>query len=225
MLDSVDNIQNNQDNPDLNAAGGNQQFLREWDQYQEQWLASADYSKRKPILLPISVDIDQGVIARDRLKASTIARLQPMMQGINGSIDNAVDAYLDYFDSIDNARSFAESSTLPTPLDLQIKTRVFHVFYLPRKNWTFTNSIQFSVSNMNQADFGSAFKVMGTFDDGHGLIVLNKNWEPTGRNPITAKYNLHVSIAQVIDGQNMNTDIIIDPGVGSDGPRGGGTGD
>ena len=101
MLDSVDNNQNIQGDPDLSGAGGNQQFLREWDQYQDHWLASAEYSKRKPILLPISVDIDQGVIARDRLKASTIARLQPMMQGINGSIDNAVDAYLDYFDSID----------------------------------------------------------------------------------------------------------------------------
>ena len=224
MLDSVDNNQNSQGDPDLSGAGGNQQFLREWDQYQDHWLASAEYSERQPILLPITVDIDEGVIARDRLKASKITPLQPMMQGINGSIDNAVDAYLDYFDSIDNARSFAESSTLPTPLDLQIKTRVFHVFYLPRKNWTFTDSIQFSVSNMNQADFGSAFKVMGTFDDGHGLIVLNKNWEPKDRNPITAKYNLHVSIAQVIDGQNMNTDIIIDPGVGANGSGGGGTG-
>lgn len=218
MLDSVDNNQNSQGDPDLSGAGGNQQFLREWDQYQDHWLASAEYSERQPILLPITVDIDEGVIARDRLKASKITPLQPMMQGINGSIDNAVDAYLDYFDSIDNARSFAESSTLPTPLDLQIKTRVFHVFYLPRKNWTFTDSIQFSVSNMNQADFGNAFKVMGTFDDGHGLIVLNKNWKDA---PVSAKYNLHVSIFQQIDGVDMKTDIIIDPGVGNSGAGGG----
>ena len=220
MLDSVDNNQNSQGDPDLSGAGGNQQFLREWDQYQDQWLASAEYSERQPILLPISVDIDEGVIARDRLKASKIDDLKPEMNKFGKNVRDAIDLYLDYFNRVDNVRSFAESSTLPTPLDLQIKTRVFHVFYLPRKNWTFTDSIQFSVSNMNQADFGSAFKVMGTFDDGHGLIVLNKNWQPKDRDPITAKYNLHVSIAQVIDGQNMNTDIIIDPGVGNDGSTG-----
>ena len=67
MLDSVDNNQNGQGDPDLSGAGGNQQFLREWDQYQDHWLASAAYSERQPILLPISVDIDEGVIARDRL--------------------------------------------------------------------------------------------------------------------------------------------------------------
>ena len=79
MLDSVDNNQNSQGDPDLSGAGGNQQFLREWDQYQEQWLASAEYSERQPILLPITVDIDEGVIARDRLKASKITPLQPCL--------------------------------------------------------------------------------------------------------------------------------------------------
>ena len=220
MLDSVDNNQNSQGDPDLSGAGGNQQFLREWDQYQDQWLASAEYSERQPILLPITVDIDEGVIARDRIKAARIAELRPMMANVNGRIESAVDEYLKYFDSVDNARSFAESNALPTPLDLRIKTSVFHVFYLPRSNWKFTDSIQFSVSNMNQADFSKAFKVMGTIDDGHGLIVLNKNWQGASAD---AKYNLHVSIFQQIDGQNMMTDIIIDPWTGNSG-AGGGTG-
>jgi len=161
------------------------------------------------------------VIARDRIKAARIAELKPMMTDVNGRIESAADAYLNYFDSVDNARSFAESNALPTPLDLQIKTRVFHIFYLPRSNWKFTDSIQFSVSNMNQADFSSAFKVMGTFDGGQGLIVPNKNWQPESGEAITAKYNLHVSIVQEIDGVPMQTDIIIDPGVGNNGNGGG----
>ena len=74
MLDSVDNNQNSQGDPDLSGAGGNQQFLREWDQYQDHWLASAAYSERQPILLPISVDIDAVSYTHLTLPRSTLCR-------------------------------------------------------------------------------------------------------------------------------------------------------
>jgi len=76
MLDAIENSQTEQEETVINQNSGNQQFLREWDQYQDQWLNSEDYNARQPILLPITVDIDEGVIARDRIKAARIAELK-----------------------------------------------------------------------------------------------------------------------------------------------------
>lgn len=199
---------------------GNQEFLSEWDQYQKDWLDNGGSSSKRAIILPITVDIDNGVISRDRIKGPEIQNFLLSGTVSDDRVRAAMEHYVEYFASIDGAQLRQESASLPTPLDLNIETQVLHMFYFPRENWKFTDHTQFSVSNMNQAVFSEAFKVVGTFAGGQGLIVLNKFLKSDAGVPVTAKYNLHLTISQTENGQEYATDIIIDPGVGNNGSHG-----
>jgi len=197
----------------------NQEYLKKWDKYQLDWLNCDDYSDEQPLLLPITVDIKGGVMKRHRVKTPVLKNLIKTMSFEDDKLKTALGSYVDYFAPIDEQQSGAPA----TPLDFNISCCVYHLFYLPRENWRFTRETQFSVSNLSEKEAKEAFDVVGTFADGQGLIVLNNNWQPKDADNFIAKYNLHVGIYQDIDGNEVRTDIIIDPGMGNDG--GPGTGD
>lgn len=201
---------------DINA---NQEYLKSWDDYQLDFLNGEDFSRERKnehaLLLPISVDIDDGIIKRHRIQAPQVKSLWSSAKEL---IDDdkvwAYESYIKFFGPIDEQQSGAPS----TPLDFDINSRIYMIFHLPRGNWTFTDHTQFTVDNIPKGKIKDAFEVVGVFDNRHGLIVHNKNWQPPapkGRKAIKsfwAKYNLHVSIHQKVDDKDMRTDIIIDPG-------------
>jgi len=191
----------------------NQKYLKKWDKYQLDWLNSDDYSDDQPLLLPISVDIRGGEMKRHRIKTPELKNMIGTMSFDDNTLKTAIESYTEYFAPIDEQQSGSPA----TPLDFNISCSVYHLFYLPRDNWRFTRKIQFSVSNVSSKEAEEAFDIFGTFDDGQGLVVLNKNWNPKGAENFIAKYNLHVSIYQEIDEKEVRTDIIIDPGMGNDG--------
>lgn len=193
---------------DINA---NQNYLKSWDDYQIDFLNNLSRKdKDEPaLLLPISVDIDEGIIKRHRIKTPELSSLWAKAgKLIEDDSNGAFESYMNYFKAIDRS----QSSAPPTPLDFDVNSRVYMLFYLPRKNWTFTDRIQFSVDNISKGRIKEAFEVVGTFDDGHAVLVHNKNWQHKGKKTFKAKYNLHVSIHQIEDDMDMVTDIIIDPG-------------
>jgi len=220
----------------------NQAYLKKWEDYQDNWVDSKEFTTDRPILLPITVDIRDGIMHRTRVKTP---QLQTIMDNaprlaVHPKIAVAVDSYKDFFDSHDRS----QSGTPPTPLDFSVRCPVVHVFHLPRENWTFTDHTQYSVDNIPELCAPTdLFEVLGVSRDRHTLFLLNNNWTPDQRfvdrmvaetpkdkranmilpvlGKFRMKYNLHVSIAQEIDGTQMRTDIIIDPGSDNDGRRGG----
>jgi len=196
-----------------NQVRPNQDYLKDWDDYQLLHLnADADAGKvSEPTLLPVILGIKDGIIVRDRIK---VPQLQTIM-GNSGTLASdsnvaaAVDSYVDFF----KAQDGSQSATPPTPLDLNIARPTVKLFYLTHDNWTFTDHTQFSVDNVpNGIAKTKMFDVLGTIDGGRGLLVLDHNWTPNSdrgkNNKFAAKYNLHVSVFQ---GDDMRTDIIIDP--------------
>lgn len=196
-------------------------YLKKWDEYQR-------VSKRKlPILLPISVDIKNGIIDRHRIKSTEIAvmRTNLMMefkghcQNPNGYLENKyhakqfeemIDDYIKFF--IDDAK---QGAVPPGPLDLNISRPVWILYALPRKNWKFTKDRQFSVEN-DRDDFARNFEKIMTFDKNNMLLLANH----CRSNPKGLKFNLHVTISQRENGRMLRTPIIIDPGT-DNGTRGG----
>jgi len=205
----------------------NQEYLKDWDEYQRDFLNSKDFDLDNPdehaLLLPISVDIKDGIIDRHRIRTP---QLSDLLGDAKSLLDKeskwAVESYMEFFKPIDDQ----QSGTPPTPLDIEVNSRVYMMFHLPRENWTFTDHTQFSVDNIAKGQLKDAYEVVGVFNDGHSLLVHNKNWQDPkakGNKPAKvkgkapsksfyAKYNLHVSIHQEQDGMDMRTDIIIDPG-------------
>jgi hypothetical protein len=212
----------------------NQEYLKDWDEYQLDWLNSPDFTKKtqkQPLLLPISVDIDEGIIKRHRITSPSLQSLWPKVGTLGGKdAAKAYEGYVEFFAPIDGQQSGAPA----TPLDFNINTPVIMIFHLPRDNWRFTDHTQFSVDNVPVGAVSKAYKVIGIFDDGHGLMVLNKCWQKEKGKPFDMKYNLHVTIIQTgrtkAEGEYkdaiLRTDIIIDPGSNNDGKGlGNGTGD
>ena len=196
----------------------NQDYLKEWDDYQVDFLNGEDFdpknSDERALLLPISVDIDDGVIKRHRIQTPQLTTLWDKAKSlINDDSAWAYKSYMTFFEPIDGQQSGAPS----TPLDFDLNSRVYMMCHLPRANWTFTDHTQFSVDNIPKGHLKDAFEVVGIFDEGHGLLVHNKNWQKPGKKTFLAKYNLHVSIHQSEKNNkgkevDMRTDIIIDPG-------------
>ena len=200
----------------------NAEYLKEWDDYQR------TNDSKKPILLPIRVSIEDGIIDRDRIKQEVIAgwrdellvELHDHCCNPNGYLEDRYDVddfqimlddYIKYFES-DNK----DGPRPPSPLDFSINRPVWFLFYLPRPNWRFTDTIQFSTEN-DRDDFGRNFEKITTLQNGNILVLANH----CRSQPVGLKYNLHVTIAQDQDGREVYTDIIIDPG-GDNGTRGGG---
>jgi len=95
------------------------------------------------------------------------------------------------------------------------------LFHLPRNNWKFSKGQQYSTEN-DRDDLLRNFEKICTLNDRNYLLLANR----CRSNPEGLKFNLHVTISQMIDGVAMETPIIIDPGTnnGGSGSTGGGAG-
>ncbi|MEP4053486.1 MAG: hypothetical protein ABJN22_14695 [Litorimonas sp.] len=200
----------------------NQKYLKEWDVFQR------DHPSKKPILLPLTVSIEDGVIARDRIKSGDIAKMRDrLMKDFCKHCDNPggyledrycardfetmLDDYIKFFEDDNN-----QGPRPASPLDFNINRPVWMLFQLPRENWKFSEGQQFSTEN-DHDDFGRNFEKITTLHDNDILVLANH----CRSKPDNLKFNLHVTISQKENGKILQTPIIIDPG-SSNGTRGGG---
>lgn len=200
----------------------NQDYLRKWDEYQR------ESTSKIPILLPISVSIEDGIIERKRILSTDIQAIRGDLvteftahcKHPNGELENKY-SVADFEAILDDYESFfindKDQSAVPPPgpLDLKINRPVWLMFHLPRVNWQFSADRQFSVEN-DRDDFGRNFEKITTLDNNNVLILANH----CRSSPPGLKYNLHVTISQNEGGRTLKTPIIIDPG-SDNGTRGG----
>lgn len=199
----------------------NQSYLKDWDEF-----ASSNRDRANPILLPISVDINEnGEITRERMRAPDVKSLyirckdKDIPDYILEHADRFGDAhktfreYIDYFAPIDGA----QGPGIPSPLDLAIAQPTWMLFHLPKNNWKFTVNKQYSVEN-DRDDLLRNFAKVCTMDDMNVLLLSNACLS----SPDRLKFNLHVTVFQNVDGRDLETDIIIDPGTQNQGGMGSG---
>jgi len=206
--------------PTKGGIKANPQYLKEWDVFQK------ENPSKRPILLPLSISIEDGIIARDRIRSGDIADMRDRLladfhehcENPDGYLENRycradfekmLDDYIEAFLS-DND----QGPRPPSPLDFQMNRPVWILFLLPRKNWKFTKTRQFSTEN-DRDDFARNFEKIATLDNRNILLLANH----CRSSPKNLKYNLHVTISQKQDGKIVHTDIIIDPGT-DNGTRG-----
>lgn len=195
----------------------NAKYLKSWDDFQR------NHKSDGPILLPISISIEDGIIQRHRIKSGDIAKMRKRMLSefkkhctqskkfidgayCEGDFETMLDDYIQAFDS-DNT----QSERPPSPLDFSIGRPVWFLFYLPRENWTFTKERQYSMEN-DRDDFQRNCEKVCTLDTGNILLLANH----CRSAPKGLKYNLHVTIEQKEGRKKLYTDIIIDPGMNND---------
>ena len=202
-----------------------QKYLKEWDAYQNKWKTSSHFNPDQPLLLPISVDIAGGMIVRSRIKSKYVVdlltqpgnKLPPSIEsGGKKFTVNDIHAHYATRGFPQDANENSGAPLPPTPLDFNIRTKVLFLFHLARENWTFSEKKQFTIQDYENSRSDHIAEVLGTFNNGRGLAVLNKFWIPEGQVSHHIKYNLHITITQKIDGRLMATDITIDPGQNSD---------
>jgi len=192
----------------------NEDYLKEWNEFQR------THHSKVPVLLPISISIEDGIIARDRIKSDDMAEFRPALLkefkahcvdsdtstgGAYGPADfeTMLDEYIDAF-----SKDSDQGPRPPSPLDFDIRREVWFLFHLPRKNWTFSKSIQYSMEN-DRDDFMRNCEKVCTFANNDFLLLANHcRSQPKG-----LKYNLHVTISQKERRKTLRTDIIIDPGM------------
>lgn len=208
----------------------NQDYLKSWDEYQAEAIKTKRH-RSHPLLLPISIDIADGVIVRERIKANLVKEIyakhksefpKGMFKEKNRwAVPDPDKIFSNYIEAFPD--DFAQSALPPSPLDISIRHPTWLLAYLPRDNWTFCEACQYSVEN-DRDDIRRNFEKICMFGDRKYLILFNRHRS----NPKKLKFNFHVNIHQVQDGKDMWTDIIIDPGTNNDGygsGSGGGGGD
>lgn len=195
----------------------NDDYLKEWDEFQKTFHSDV------PLLLPISISIEDGIIARDRIKSDEIASLRDRFlkefkrhcadaeRHLGGAysfetFETMLDEYIREF-----ACDADQGPRPPSPLDFKIYRPVWFLFHLPRENWTFTKSRQYSMENDRDDHLRNCEKVC-TFDN-YNFLLLSNNCRSA---PDGLKYNLHVTITQKEGRETLLTDIIIDPGMNND---------
>ena len=203
--------------PSKSDISANDAYLKEWDEFQK------THRSEGPILLPLSISIEDGIIARDRIKSDDIALRRDELLGefkehcnimekhLGGAycyetLETMIDDYIEAF--ADDAN---QGPRPPSPLDFKIGRAVWFLFYLPRDNWAFTKDRQYSMENDRDDHMRNCEKVC-TFDNRKFLLLAN-NYRS---NPKGLKYNLHVTITQKEGRKKRSTDIIIDPGMDND---------
>lgn len=196
----------------------NQSYLKDWDEYQDKRPGPT------PILLPVAVDINSdGELTRNRMKADDVEYLFEKCKNeipefmskthINPfDVKGVFDDYIAYFKEGDT-----KQGPLPTPLDLNMNKHVWVLFHLPRTNWKFSEGQQYSTEN-DRDDLRRNFEKICTLNDRNYLLLANR----CRSNPNGLKFNLHITISQTIDGVEMETPIIIDPGTHNGGGGSGG---
>lgn len=196
-------------------------YLKEWDDFQE------NFETDSPLLLPISISIEDGIIARDRLKYDDISKMRSDLLAqfethcsncakdktriatpyCTVDFEKILDEYLSEFES-DND----QGPRPPSPLDFNISRPVWFLFYLPRENWTFSKHRQYSMEN-DHDDYSRNCEKICTLADERILILANH----CRSKAKDLKYNLHITITQKNQKEKtLYTDIIIDPGMNND---------
>lgn len=192
----------------------NDAYLKEWDEFQR------THRSHVPLLLPISISIEDGIIARDRVKSDDLAKhrdrfLEEFKVHCKETESHVGDAYcFETFETMldEYIEAFASDGNQgprpPSPLDFSISRPIWFMFYLPRKNWTFTKERQYSMENDRDDHLRNCEKVC-TLGGGRVLLLSNN----CRSAPENLKYNLHVTITQTEGDEELSTDIIIDPGM------------
>lgn len=200
----------------------NQRYLKDWDEYQR------DRPGPTPILLPVAININRdGELTRNRIKSDKVEHIFEKCKDeipdfmsesrVNPyNVQSIFEDYITHFKEGDT-----KQGPLPTPLDLNMSKHVWMLFHLPRNNWKFSKGQQYSTEN-DRDDLLRNFEKICTLNDRNYLLLANR----CRSNPEGLKFNLHVTISQMIDGVAMETPIIIDPGTnnGGSGSTGGGAG-
>ena len=196
------------------TAKTNPSYLKSWDKY-----SNSVADKRKTLLLPIKIGIENGIIVRERMNAKDVKlmyakgrkdisndwRSNPKLLP---NPDRAVDHYLKFFRSELNENPLRP----PNPLDLNVNRPVFLMVGLENKNWRFTKAAAYSVYN-DMDDHTRNFFHVATMNSAKGLMLLNRHYS----NPKGLKLDFCVDIKQTINRRRMVTPIIIDPGWGNAG--------
>jgi len=181
-----------------------------------------------PVLLPIMVDIDGGIIKRRRLKAAEaralladnkkelVAHCKLFGKHVPGyrtfkDFEGLFAGYDSFFSKDDDQGMYLDS-----PLNIHICRPSIVVFVLARDNWTFTEKHQITF-HYDRDDLARNFFKVCTLAGRKVLMVENKF---LSRHD-SMSYDLHVTVEQM-DGETVQkTDIIIDPGMDNDDGEGG----
>jgi len=194
--------------------------LKDWDSFTNSREERRKIAPRFPILMPVNVDIVDGVLVRERMTAPDVKKLYaacrdeiPDYMRANPkkfpNPDKVFDEYIKYFQTQDGV----EGPDAPTPLDVNCNRPTWLLFNLPRKNWKFSKDAQYSTLN-DPDDQSRNFVKICTLDKMNCLLLLNRHRS----NPTGLKFNLHVTINQRDKaGKRFKTPIIIDPGLGNGG--------
>ena len=209
---------------------GNSEFLKNWKNFQRHFKGAGS------ILLPISFDIKDGKIVRNRITAKELSSLRTELindfeahyKTVNDEIaedysvsefKTMLDEYIKWFEgggtsnitegSIDDS----QKTTRKNPLDLTIERPVWILFHTANKHWTFSEHRQFSVENDRNDHSRNCVKICTLMKN--KMFLMKNRWRVA---PLVMKYNLHVTITQQENGKDLYTDIIIDPGMNNDLP-------
>ena len=192
------------------SGGGNQPYLKTWDKY-----SNSVADKRKTLLLPINIWIEDGKIKRERMNAKDVKSLYAKGRKtisedwfnnpkLLPNPDKAVKHYLNYFRQELNENPFLP----PNPLDLVFNRPTLLLIAFNHKNWRFTKGRGYRVHNDN-SDHTRNFIDVAQMDNRKGLMFLNRHYS----DPKGLKFDLCVDVKQKSEaGVNMVTPIIIDPG-------------
>lgn len=182
------------------------EFMKDWDDFAN---SRSESAKKHPILMPINLDIVDGKLVRNRMKAPQVKKLfancRDEFPHFSSSVaDKVFKEYVRYFQSQDGVEGPGDE----TALDLHCVYPTWMLFNLPRSNWKFTRDVQYTTINDLDCQLRN-FEKICTLNKRNCLVLSNRCLS----NPKGLKFNLHVTMRQKEDGKTLNTPIIIDPPV------------
>jgi len=192
-------------------SGNKYAFIKDWDEFAN---SRSESASRHPILMPINLDIVDGKLVRNRMKAPEVKKLFANCRGElpknnSAQADKVFKEYIRYFQKQDGVEGPGEE----TALDLHCVHPTWMLFNLPRRNWKFTRDVQYTTSN-DADDQTRNFEKICTLDKMNCLLLSNRCLS----NPKGLKFNLHVTMSQREGGKTFRTPLIIDPPVQNDPP-------
>jgi len=192
-------------------SGNKYAFIKDWDEFAN---SRSENASRHPILMPINLDIVDGKLVRNRMKAPEVKKLYAncraeLPNNMLAQADRVFKEYVRYFQTQDGV----EGPEDETALDLHCIHPTWMLFNLPRRNWKFTRDVQYTTANDMDCQLRN-FEKICTLDKMNGLVLSNRCLS----NPKGLKFNLHVTMSQRENGKTFKTPLIIDPPVFNDPP-------